>query len=192
MQDVLTALGVVFVAELGDKTQLVALGLGARGRLGPVLMGVGLGYAVATTLSVLIGAQLGSALPTSAVQVAAGVAFLGFAAWTLRGDDDDEDHADHGSPEDQRTGVLVLRSAVVLFVAELGDRTMLATVTLAAEAARPVAVWAGATIGILAAGAVGVVVGRMAGDVLPERPLRLVSAVLFAIFGILLLVQGLR
>ncbi|MEE8603010.1 TMEM165/GDT1 family protein [Euzebya tangerina] len=192
MESVLTAIGVVFLAELGDKTQLVALGLGARNRLGPVLTGVAIGYLVATTLSVAIGAVLGAALPTTAVQIGGGLAFLGFALWTLRGSDDGAAR-DDGEPgaASNGTGAIVLRSAIALFVAELGDKTMFATATLAADARSAVAVWVGASIGILAAGAVGVVIGRVAGRALPERPVRLASAALFAVFGVLLLVQGL-
>jgi len=77
--------------------------------------------------------------------------------------------------------------AVAVFVAELGDKTQLATATLAAQGP-PVLVWIGATIGIIAAGAVGVVVGRFIGARLPERATRIGSAVLFAVFGVALIV----
>ncbi len=178
----------VFLAELGDKTQLVALGLGARHRLGPVLVGVSLGYAATNLLSVVVGGLLGAALPTRALGVGGGVLFLAFAAWTLRADDDDQ-------PDDLvRTGLpwlrLVASVAGTMFVAELGDKTMLATATLAAQGA-PVLVWVGATIGITASGAVGVFVGRSMGTRLPERATRLGSAALFAAFGVVLIVSNL-
>ncbi|MCC5952737.1 MAG: TMEM165/GDT1 family protein [Acidimicrobiia bacterium] len=181
MTSLLTALALVFVAELGDKTQLVALGLGARYRLVPVLTGMALAYAVTNLISVVVGGLLGAALPTRAVGIGGGLLFLGFALWTLRnGDDEDDD--DLAAVDPRRVVVSV---AAAIFVAELGDKTMLATTTLAA-AGDPALVWVGATIGIIAAGAVAVVVGRMVGARLPQRAVRLSSAVLFAVFGVVL------
>jgi putative Ca2+/H+ antiporter (TMEM165/GDT1 family) len=80
--------------------------------------------------------------------------------------------------------------ALAVLVAEMGDKTQLATATLASQGP-PVLVWIGATIGIVAAGAVGVVVGRFVGARLPERVTRLGSAALFAVFGVVLIVFSL-
>jgi putative Ca2+/H+ antiporter (TMEM165/GDT1 family) len=213
-------MGLVFVAELGDKTQLVALGFGARHRIGPVLVGMAIAYAVANGVAVVVGGLLGAALPTRAIGLVGGVLFLGFAAWSLRGgpdndraDDDradndraDDDGADNDRADNDRADgngdadgamvapavpsrparAVVVSVAVAVFVAELGDKTQLATATLAAQGP-PVLVWIGATIGIFAAGAVGVVVGRMIGARVPERATRIGSAVLFAAFGVALI-----
>jgi putative Ca2+/H+ antiporter (TMEM165/GDT1 family) len=201
----LTALGVVFVAELGDKTQLVALGFGARHRLLPVVTGVVAAYAATGLLSVVVGGTLGAAFPTRAVGVASGLLFLGFAGWTLWGP---EDAHGHGSEEDDggdeasdgrdggRCGGLVGQRSVVLsvaatmFVAELGDKTMLATGTLAARG-NPALVWIGATLGIILSGLLGVLLGRVFGARLPARATRVGSAVLFALFGAIVLVTSL-
>ena len=186
MESLLAALGLVFVAELGDKTQLVALGFGARHRLAPVLVGVFAAYAATNLLSVVIGGVLGATLPTRAIGIGGGILFLGFAAWNLRGEA-------HGDDEEQAgldTRAVVLSGAFAMFVAELGDKTMLATATLAAQGS-PVLTWVGATIGICLSGAVGVLVGRSVGARLPERALRLGSSALFAVFGIVLLVTNL-
>lgn len=191
MGTLLAALGLVFLAELGDKTQLVALGLGARHRLAPVLVGVALGYAVVNLVSVVVGGLLGAALPTRALGIGGGVLFLGFAAWNLRSDaeeDVDEGGVDGGG--NRAVPALVASVAMTMFVAELGDKTMLATATLAAQG-NPVLVWIGATIGITASGAVGVFAGRVAGARLPERATRIGSAALFAVFGIGLIVANL-
>jgi Ca2+/H+ antiporter, TMEM165/GDT1 family len=186
VESLLAALGLVFVAELGDKTQLVALGFGARHRLAPVLTGVVIAYMATNLLSVVVGGLLGATLPTLAIGLAGGVLFLGFAAWTLaRGDGEEGD-------EVVRTGdrSVVLSVATAMFVAELGDKTMLATATLAAQG-NPVLVWVGATIGIILAGALGVLLGRWFGARLPERVTRIGSAVLFAVFGVALIVTNL-
>jgi putative Ca2+/H+ antiporter (TMEM165/GDT1 family) len=187
---VLSALGLVFLAELGDKTQLVALGLGARHRLAPVLAGVALGYAATNLVSVAVGGALGAALPTRALGIAGGLLFLVFAAWNLRPPDQDpasevEPVAGGGS-----TARMVASVAATMFVAELGDKTMLATATLAAQG-EPVLVWIGATVGITMSGLVGVLVGRLVGARLPERATRIGSVVLFAAFGAFLLVANL-
>lgn len=187
MGSLLPALGVVFIAELGDKTQLVALGFGARHRLGPVLAGVALAYAATNLLSVVVGGLLGAALPTRALGLGGGVLFIGFALWSLRPDDGDED-ADVGTAAGQ--GRVVLSVAAAMFVAELGDKTMLATATLAAQG-NPVFVWVGATIGIILSGSVGVLVGRATGARLPERTIRVGSAALFAVFGVALIALNL-
>ena len=181
MHSLFIALGLVFVAELGDKTQLVALGFGARHRLAPVLTGVVLAYMATNLLSVVIGGLLGAALPTRAIGLVGGVLFLGFALWTLRqrdaGDEGDE-QADTGTGDRS----VVLSVAGAMFVAELGDKTMLATATLAAEG-NPVLVWVGATAGIILAGALGVLVGRWFGARLPDTVTRIGSAVVFAVVG---------
>jgi len=177
----LSALGLVFLAELGDKTQLVALGMGARHRLGPVLVGVALAYAVTNLVSVVVGGLLGAALPTRAIGIGGGILFLGFALWNLRARAEDGGEA----PSVDRTRI-VLSVAAAMFVAELGDKTMLATATLAAQG-DPVLVWIGATIGIVLSGFVGVFVGRATGARLPERAIRYGSSALFAVFGIVLI-----
>lgn len=187
MGSLFAALGLVFVAELGDKTQLVALGFGARHRLAPVVVGVVAAYAATNLLSVAVGGLLGAALPTRAVGLAGGALFLGFALWTLRSGGEEEGSDDAPASGSRSIAVSV---AVAMFVAELGDKTMLATATLAAKG-EPVLVWIGATLGIVASGLLGVLLGRAFGARLPERATRIGSAVLFAVFGVGLIVTSL-
>jgi len=202
MSSFFTALGIVFLAELGDKTQIVALGFGARYRLRIVLAGVAAGYMASMLLSVAIGGILGAALPTNAISIGGGLLFVAFGIVSLlsartAGDDDDEDLlAELGLAEDEETTGqpdrsmrVIVSIAVAMFVAELGDKTMLATATLAAQG-NPVLVWFGATVGIMLAGTVGVVIGRWLGDRLPERVILIGSSLLFLVFGIVLIVTG--
>ncbi len=194
MESLLAALGLVFVAELGDKTQLVALGFGARHRLAPVLTGVVVAYMATNLLSVVVGGLLGATLPTRAIGLVGGVLFLGFAAKTLLdgagngygngyGDGDDAG-GESGDTTDDRS--IVWSVAGAMFVAELGDKTMLATATLAAQG-NPILTWVGATIGIILSGTLGVLLGRVFGARLPERVTRIGSAVLCAAFGLALI-----
>lgn len=197
MSSILAAAALVFLAELGDKTQLVALGFGARHRLGPVLVGVAVGYAAVNLVSVALGGLAGSALPTRAVSAIGGVVFLGFAAWTWFGSRREGEEASPASTGDDRSvdarrrGVLMVVASVAMamFIAELGDKTMIATATLAARG-DVVWVWAGATLGIIAAGSIGVFAGRAIGNRLPERLLAMLSTMLFAVFGVALLITS--
>lgn len=191
MSDLFAALGLVFLAELGDKTQLVALSFGARYKLRPVLVGVALAYMATNLVSVVVGAVLGAALPTRAISIAGGMLFL-FFAWRTWRETDAPSTGDETRVDATRSvgrGVVVA-VATAMFIAELGDKTMLATATLAAKG-NPVLVWIGATIGIILAGALGAVIGRVVGDRLPARTLRIGSALLFAVFGSVLLVGAL-
>lgn len=182
----LTAFAVVFVAELGDRTQLLLLALATRHRAGPVVGGLVVGYGLMTILAVALGAAVGSALPDDVVRIGSGLAFLGFALWTLLGDEDEDD--DRVDDRSQRHPVALLASiAGMIMVSEIGDKSMLATATLATDG-DPVAVWAGATTGILSAGGLGVVAGRVLADRVDPDVLRWVSAGLFTVFGVLLLI----
>jgi putative Ca2+/H+ antiporter (TMEM165/GDT1 family) len=202
MGSLLAALGLVFIAELGDKTQLVAMGFGARHRLAPVLLGITLAYAACNLLAVVVGGVLGAALPTRAIGLVGGVLFLGFAAWTLRGlawgtsaaDEDAEADAEaeeivEAAERGAASRGVVISVALAMFVAELGDKTQIATATLAAQG-NPMLVWIGATVGIILSGALGVLVGRFFGARLPERVTQIGSAVLFAVFGLVLILTN--
>lgn len=195
MGSVLVAFGVVFLAELGDKSQLMTLAFAARERWTTVLLGLFLAVGSLNLLAVTVGAVVADRLPTPTISVVAGLAFLGFAAWTLLGDDEDTDDAADGAIDTdgaRSSGErpAVLRVAGAFFVAELGDKTQLATVTLAAQRSA-VAVWVGATAAILAANVVALVVGRWLHRRLPAHLLRYGAAALFALFGAWMIVDGL-
>jgi putative Ca2+/H+ antiporter (TMEM165/GDT1 family) len=186
------SLVVIFVAELGDKSQLMAMTFATRFRTLSVLIGITVATAIVHLASVVLGAVLGAALPTGPISILAGLAFFGFAAWTLRGDELSEGER---SKVDRAGGAAILAVGVAFFLAELGDKTMLATVTLAAEnggVAALIGVWAGSTIGMVVADALAIVVGRVLGKRLPERVIRIGATVSFAVFGVLLLVEGIR
>src|SRR3954447_12705097 len=123
----LLSFGVIFVAELGDKSQLMALAFAARYRALPVLVGITVATAVVHAVSVLVGVSVGAALPTDAISIVAGLAFLAFGLWTLRGDKLTEEEA---AKADQSNRSAVVAASVAFFLAELGDKTMLATITL--------------------------------------------------------------
>lgn len=185
METFLLSFGAILLAEMGDKTQLVALAFATRYRPGVVLAGVTAATLVVHLFSVAIGEVLGITLPRVWVAVAAGLAFIGFGLWTLRGDTLDEDEA----PKTSRFGPF-MTVAVAFFLAELGDKTMLATVTLAGQFREALPVWLGSTAGMVVADGLAVVLGVVAGKGIPERAVKLVAAGLFIVSGVWLLVSA--
>ncbi|MBX7450928.1 TMEM165/GDT1 family protein [Mycolicibacterium sp. 3033] len=184
----LLSFAVIFVAELGDKSQLMAMMFALRYRWWVVLSAILAATTAVHVLSVAIGHYLGAALPTHLLGLIAGAMFVVFGVWTLRGDS----LTDQESSRAQRAtapAFFVVTSAFML--AELGDKTMLATITLAADN-NWLGVWIGSTIGMVAADALAILVGAVAGKHLPERLIQVVAAALFGVFGIFMVVDNLR
>ncbi|KAA0105597.1 TMEM165/GDT1 family protein [Mycolicibacterium sp. P1-5] len=177
---------VIFVAELGDKSQLMAMTFALRHRWWVVLSGITVATTAVHLISVAVGHYLGAALPTHLLGILAGVAFVLFGLWTLRGDSLSDDEATKAQ-RNSAPAFLAVTSAFLL--AELGDKTMLATITLAADHDW-VGVWIGSTIGMVAADALAIVVGALAGKHLPERFIQVAAAALFLLFGVSMLIQG--
>lgn len=183
MEAVFVSLGLVFLAELGDKSQLMAIAFATRYRARVVLAGVTIATVIMSGLSALLGGLLGDFLPTDAVQIAAGIAFLVFAALALLPERDDDGD---GPLTTRRSGAALVIVALTFGAAELGDKTMLTAMTLATQ--HPwYLVWIGSTIGMVASAALAVFAGRALLGRLPERAVKLVSAAAFAAVGLWLL-----
>ena len=188
MHALLVSFGIIFVAELGDKSQLMALAFAARYRAVPVLIGITVATALVHAVSVFIGAVVGASIPTRAISITAGLAFFAFAAWTLRGDTLGEEEAARAERSERSA---VVAASVAFFLAELGDKTMLATITLATTESY-FGVWLGSTLGMVAADALAILAGKKLGERLSQRAVRIGAAVAFVIFGVILLVEGVR
>ena len=186
MSAFLLSFWVIFVAELGDKSQLMAFTFATRFPIRQVLIGITAATALVHLASVGIGAALGAAIPTAPLNILAGLAFIGFGFWTLRGDeltDEDEERAARSG----RNTIWTVGS--VFFLAELGDKTMLATITLATDNGF-VGTWIGSTIGMVVADALAIVVGKQLGSRLPERAVKIGAAAMFFLFAAWLLYEG--
>lgn len=169
----------VFIAEMGDKTQLVALILATRFSAKTVILGVFVATLLVHLFSVFIGELLGVALPDFWIAILAGVAFIGFGFWTLKGDKIDDGH-----PEQPDQFGPFLTVAITFFLAELGDKTMLATVTIASQQQSFVPVWIGSTVGMVLADGIAILVGKVAGKNLPKRVIRYVTGTIFITVGL--------
>jgi putative Ca2+/H+ antiporter (TMEM165/GDT1 family) len=168
---------------MGDKSQLAALAFASRYSARVTLAGITAATLLVHLFSVVVGELMGLALPTFWINLAAGLAFIAFGLWTLRGDS----YEDEDRPRMARFGPL-FTVAVTFFLAELGDKTMLATVTLGSQLNAFMGVWLGSTLGMVAADAVAIMVGRMLGRRLPELAIRVGAALIFFGFGLWTLV----
>jgi putative Ca2+/H+ antiporter (TMEM165/GDT1 family) len=186
----LLSTAVIFVAELGDKSQLMAMTFAARYRARDVLIGITVATLIVHLASVWIGVAVGSAFGDSqgVINIVAGVAFLLFAGWTLRGDELTDEEAEKAR---RATGMAILAVGTAFFLAELGDKTMLATITLATTEGW-FGTWIGSTLGMVLADALAIWVGYLLGKRLPDKAIRYGAAAAFVVFGLLLVVQGVR
>jgi putative Ca2+/H+ antiporter (TMEM165/GDT1 family) len=187
MDAFLLSFAVIFVAELGDKSQLMALAFATRYRALHVLIGISVATLIVHLGSVAIGATVAVTLPRDVIAIAAGAAFLVFAAWTLRGDSLGDDAAARVA-RPARSAIIAI--GVAFFLAELGDKTMLATITLATRE-EALGTWLGSTAGMVVADGLAIAVGTFLGTRLPERVIRIGAAMSFVLFGVLLIAQGL-
>jgi len=184
MEEFLLSFGLIFVAELGDKTQLVALTLATRFRAGVVLAGIFVATLLVHLLSVAIGGFTGTVLPSGWIELLSGLAFIGFGLWTTRGDQLDEDK---GAMKSLTSPFLIV--TITFFLAELGDKTMLGTVTLAASYSWA-PVWIGSTLGMVLSDGLAIWVGQALGKKLPGRAIKIWAAGIFFVFGFYYAVKG--
>jgi putative Ca2+/H+ antiporter (TMEM165/GDT1 family) len=185
MEAFTSSLLMIALAEMGDKTQLMALALASRYPVASVILGVCLGILTTNLLAAAGGTLIGAALPVTLVRLVSGVAFLGFAVWTLRDRCEDQECA----VGDRLPCFLAVGSA--FFLAELGDKTQLTALALAADSGEFVSVWVGSSLGMALAAALAITVGALAHRRLPEQAVRLASAAVFALFGVLAVADGL-
>lgn len=187
MSEFWVAFGVIFVAELGDKSQLIALTFATRFPPWKVLIGISAATALMLGVSVAVGHLVAVNLPERLTGLVAGTLFLIFAWLTFR-ESGHDDHEETGPGSRFRWPILVV--GVSFLLAELGDKTMLATMTLASQQAW-LPTWLGATLGMISVNAIAVLVGSRLGARIPERVLAVVASALFAIVGVLLIVEAL-
>lgn len=177
----LLSLGVVFLAELGDRSQLITMTYALRFRWWVVLPGVAIAALGVHGVSVTIGHFLGAALPARPMAFASAIAFLIFAGWAWRESAADDEVSNAPEP---RVALLTVVSSFAL--AELSDKTTLATVTLAGDHDWA-GVWVGSTVGMILADALAIGAGMVLHRRLPQQLLHTLSGVLFGIFGLWML-----
>ncbi len=175
----------VFLAELGDRSQLITMTYALRYRWWVVLPGVAIAAFLAHGVSVTIGHFLGATLPARPMAFASAIAFLIFAVWSWRGGATAGETV--STTHEPRFALLTVMSSFTL--AEMSDKTTLATVTLASEHDWA-GVWIGSTLGMVLADGLAIGVGALLNQRLPERLLHVLASLLFLMFGLWMLFDG--
>ena len=184
MEAFLVSTGVVALAEIGDKTQLLALVLAARYRRPvPIILGILVATLANHALAGAAGAWVSAALGPATMRWILGVSFIAMAAWTLVPDRIDDDDGEVQAP---RFGVFGA-TLVAFFLLEMGDKTQIATVALAAKYASLAGVVAGTTLGMMLANVPAVLLGEVAAKKLPMRVVHRIAAAIFMALGVTVL-----
>jgi Ca2+/H+ antiporter, TMEM165/GDT1 family len=178
--------GVVALAEMGDKTQLLAFILAARFKKPvPIILGILLATLVNHGLAGALGAWITSVVSPDAMRWVLGLSFIGMAIWTLVPDKIEEEETQVAL----KLGVFGA-TLVTFFLAEMGDKTQIATVALAAHYGAPLLVVIGTTLGMLIADVPAVFVGNKFADKIPMKLVHSIAAGIFAIMGVLTLLKA--
>jgi putative Ca2+/H+ antiporter (TMEM165/GDT1 family) len=176
----LVSTAVVAVGELGDKTQLLALVLAARyGKPWPIIAGIFVATLFNHAIAGWVGNWVRGAVPADVLRWLLALSFFAVAAWALKPDKLDDDDA----PPASQWGVFGV-TVVAFFLAEMGDKTQIATVMLAAKFESLAAVVVGTTLGMLVVNGPTVFIGRAAAEKIPFRAVRIAAAALFAGLGL--------
>lgn len=183
-----TVFGVVFLLELPDKTALATLLLATRHRPLPVLLGAGAAFVIQTLVAVAAGSLL-SLLPREPIRIGAGMLFLIMAGVLVRQNlrrTEEEEERQVEAAERSHRGPLLTAFGVV-FLAEWGDLTQLATAALQARYQQPLIVFSAALLALWLVSAIAIVIGNRLGAWVPQRPLQFVAAGLMVVVGIALI-----
>ena len=187
MEAFLISTGIVALAEIGDKTQLLALVLAARFRKpAPIILGILVATLVNHAMAGAAGAWISAALGPTAMRWILGLSFIAMAIWTLKPDELDEDAADERRAAASRFGVFGT-TLVAFFLLEMGDKTQIATVALAAKYPSLVSVVLGTTLGMMLANVPAVLLGEVAAKKLPMHVVHRIAAALFLMLGVTML-----
>ncbi len=177
-----------FIAEMGDKTQLMLVGLTSRYKLKDIVLGTAVAILVLNGLAVLAGSLVGSMIPVWLIRLIAGTAFLYFAITSLKAEDDEEEEGGKGG----KFKVASVAVFCTFFVAELGDKTQLTAIAFGANEglSAAVTVWLACSVGLFAADIIGMLIGYLLKSKAPEGLLHTLAFVIFSVFGIVTLRQG--
>lgn len=178
-----------FIAEMGDKTQLMLIALTSKYKLKDIILGTAVAILVLNGLAVLAGGLVSEFIPDWVIKIVAALAFLYFAASTIAGDEDEEEG-------NAKSGIQFAPLAVfcTFFVAELGDKTQLTAITFGANEGMSAAliVWLACSLGLFAADILGMMVGYLLKSKTPDGILKSLAFVIFSIFGVYTLYRGLH
>lgn len=179
LKEFIQAFSLIFLAEMGDKSQLIALAFATTYPIGMVLLGVSLGIALNHGLAIIfayfISKYMGS---MTIIHVFAGLLFLyfGFSSMTLNYEEEDEKEIKGFGP--------IITMAATFFIGEFGDKTQLTAMTLALDSSRPLLIFVATVSSMISVSLIGILVGKVLGKKIPEMTMRILAGILFIIFGL--------
>jgi Ca2+/H+ antiporter, TMEM165/GDT1 family len=177
LHELIKACFFILMAEMGDKTQILAMAFAAKYSVKNVLAGVTIGSFLNHSLAVILGSYLSSVIPLGAVRLLAACLFIAFGLWSLKIDRDEEETSK------EKFGPIAT-VAIAFFIGELGDKTQLTAITLSTTASYPPFILMGTVLGMVLTSSIGIFVGRKLGKRIPEFTMKVASSVIFIIFGI--------
>ena len=178
IQEFIRAFAIIFIAEMGDKSQIIAMTFATQYKVKDVLLGVTIGVLFNHMIAILLGNFISLVIPINYIHIIAGFLFIGFALNTLSIEEEEE-------IKDRREFSPIRTVAIAFFIGELGDKTQLATMTLAAESVNPLLVLMGTSSAMVATSLLGIFIGSKVGKKIPEVSVKIVSSLVFLIFGLI-------
>ncbi len=168
----------IFIAEMGDKTQILAMAFATQFKVRSVLLGIFAGVLANHGIAVIIGSYLSDLIPIRTVQIIAGFCFIAFGLWTLKPEKEEEE-----TQKSKKNWGPFLTVAAAFFIGELGDKTQLTAITLAADSQFPLIVLMGTVSAMMLTGGLGIFVGSKIGDKIPKPAIKITAAAIFLILG---------
>lgn len=183
IKEFIKAFLLIFSAEIGDKSQIIAMTFATQYTVKEVLTGVSLGVLLNHGIAILLGSFISFIIPMELVQIIAGFLFIFFGINALLGIEDEEES------EESRIHSPILTVATAFFIGELGDKTQLTAMTLSAESLYPGIILLGTVTGMITTSAFGIFIGSKIGNRIPEVLIKILSSLVFVIFGIVKLID---
>jgi putative Ca2+/H+ antiporter (TMEM165/GDT1 family) len=179
MEAFVASLFFVVLAEMGDKTQLLAMAFATKYKAYKILIAIFIATIITHAMAAYAGRFLSAVVPIPVIKLIASLSFIGFGLWTIRGD-----HL-HGEDKKETHFGPILTVAIAFFLAEIGDKTQLATLSLAVKYHDTFNVLMGTTLGMIIADAIGIIVGVVMHKHIPEKAVKWTAAVIFVLFGLI-------
>lgn len=176
----ISAFFLIFLAEMGDKTQLLALAFSTKFTVKQVLTGVMIGSFFNHGIAIALASFISSLASEGTIKIIASVMFLFFGLWSMKIEFEDE-------VDDENSRLKlgpIFTVAFAFFLGELGDKTQLTAMTLGLDSINPLITLLGTTTGMIAVSSIGILVGKLIGKKIPEVTMKLISSFVFLIFGI--------
>ncbi|WP_025642596.1 TMEM165/GDT1 family protein [Schnuerera ultunensis] len=176
--ELIRAFLLIFIAEMGDKTQIIAMTFATQYKIKEVLAGVLIGVFINHGLAIVLGQYLSKLIPMNLIQLVAGIMFVIFGLLALK-------EEELGKKDNKKAFGPIVTVALAFFIGELGDKTQLTAMTLSAEGSYPFIILCGTTLGMLGTSGLGIFVGSKIGEKMPDISIKIISSIVFIFFGTL-------